>query len=124
MYFDSRILMSFVAYYMRFPSDNQPLHFLCFICFISLNIHLDTNCLPFFAFADHVREFNCGKLYYRTFQLDEERDSLYVGAMDRIFRLSLKNISSSTCDVSTYRDVDTLTLVAAPANIGLTVLVK
>ncbi|XP_061387720.1 semaphorin-2A [Musca vetustissima] len=47
---------------------------------------------------DHVREFNCGKLYYRTFHMDEERDSLYVGAMDRIFRLSLKNISSSTCD--------------------------
>ncbi|XP_055916036.1 semaphorin-2A isoform X1 [Eupeodes corollae] len=47
---------------------------------------------------DHVREFNCGKLYYRTFHLDEDRDSLFVGAMDNVFRLSLKNISASGCD--------------------------
>lgn len=31
--------------------------------------------------TDHVREFSCGKLYYRTFHMDEERDALYVGAM-------------------------------------------
>ncbi|XP_037941239.1 uncharacterized protein LOC119674188 [Teleopsis dalmanni] len=48
---------------------------------------------------DHVREFNCGKLYYRTFHMDEERDALYVGSMDRVFRLNLKNISSSLCDI-------------------------
>lgn len=35
----------------------------------------------FLFFADHVREFSCGKLFYRTFHLDEERDALYVGAM-------------------------------------------
>lgn len=47
---------------------------------------------------DHVREFQCGKFYYRTFYLDEERDSLYVGAMDRVFRLNLKNISMTACE--------------------------
>lgn len=31
--------------------------------------------------AEHVREFTCGKLYYRTFHLDDERDTLFVGAM-------------------------------------------
>lgn len=31
--------------------------------------------------VDHVREFTCGKLYYRTFYLDEKQDALYVGAM-------------------------------------------
>lgn len=35
----------------------------------------------FKLFADHVREFTCGKLYYRTFLLDEAKDILYVGAM-------------------------------------------
>ncbi|XP_065078888.1 semaphorin-2A isoform X1 [Ochlerotatus camptorhynchus] len=47
---------------------------------------------------DHVREFQCGKFYYRTFYLDEERDSLYVGAMDRVFRLNLKNVSMTSCE--------------------------
>ncbi|EDW31848.1 GL10746 [Drosophila persimilis] len=47
---------------------------------------------------DHVREFTCGRLYYRTFHMNEDRDSLYVGAMDRVFRLNLQNISSSYCD--------------------------
>lgn len=48
--------------------------------------------------ADHVREFNCGKLYYRTFHMNEDRDTLYVGAMDRVFRVNLQNISSSNCN--------------------------
>ncbi|XP_059487643.1 semaphorin-2A isoform X2 [Neocloeon triangulifer] len=47
---------------------------------------------------DHVREFSCGKMYYRTFYLDEKRDALYVGAMDRVFRLNLSNISHSNCE--------------------------
>ncbi|XP_071445173.1 semaphorin-2A [Hetaerina americana] len=47
---------------------------------------------------DHVREFTCGKMYYRTFYLDETRDTLYVGAMDRVFRLNLSNISHSNCE--------------------------
>ncbi|EAT42479.1 AAEL005993-PA [Aedes aegypti] len=48
--------------------------------------------------TNHVREFQCGKFYYRTFYLDEERDSLYVGAMDRVFRLNLKNVSMTSCE--------------------------
>ncbi|XP_044756007.1 semaphorin-2A isoform X1 [Coccinella septempunctata] len=47
---------------------------------------------------DHVREFTCGQLYYRTFHLDAKRDSLYVGAMGRVFRLNLSNINSSNCE--------------------------
>ena len=39
----------------------------------------------------------CGKLYYRTVLLDEARDSLYVGAMDRIFRVNLANVSQTDC---------------------------
>lgn len=35
----------------------------------------------FLSVSENVREFTCGKLYYRTFHLDEERDALYVGAM-------------------------------------------
>ncbi|XP_069700579.1 semaphorin-2A [Periplaneta americana] len=37
-------------------------------------------------------------MYYRTFYLDEKRDALYVGAMDRVFRLNLSNISHSNCE--------------------------
>jgi hypothetical protein len=36
---------------------------------------------PLFIIPDHVREFTCGKLFYRTFHLDEDKDALYVGAM-------------------------------------------
>ncbi|CAB3383394.1 Hypothetical predicted protein [Cloeon dipterum] len=46
----------------------------------------------------HVREFSCGKMYYRTFYLDEKRDTLYIGAMDRVFKLNLSNISHSNCE--------------------------
>ncbi|KAG7302065.1 Semaphorin-2A, partial [Plutella xylostella] len=47
---------------------------------------------------DHVREFTCGTLYYRTFFMDSKRDALYVGAMDRLYRLNMNNISSSHCE--------------------------
>ncbi|KAJ6642294.1 Semaphorin-2A, partial [Pseudolycoriella hygida] len=47
---------------------------------------------------DHVREFTCGKLYYRAFYLDEKQDALYVGAMDRVFKLNTKNVTLSGCD--------------------------
>lgn len=51
----------------------------------------NTACLPshslltiFFSFptfSDHVREFTCGKHYYRNFLLQEHNEALYVGAM-------------------------------------------
>lgn len=47
---------------------------------------------------DHVREFSCGMQYYRTFHLDTKRDALYVGAMDRLYRLNLSNINQSSCE--------------------------
>lgn len=47
---------------------------------------------------DHVREFTCGMMYYRTFHLDTKRDALYVGAMDRVYRLNLSNINQSSCE--------------------------
>ncbi|GFU03512.1 hypothetical protein NPIL_437221 [Nephila pilipes] len=47
---------------------------------------------------EHVREFNCGRLFYRTFFLDIRRDILYVGAMDKVFRLNLANINRTRCE--------------------------
>ncbi|XP_049765602.1 semaphorin-2A-like [Schistocerca cancellata] len=49
------------------------------------------------------REFSCGRLFYRTFHLDEHRHALYVGAMDRIFKLNLNNISHSHCERDSLR---------------------
>jgi len=40
----------------------------------------------------------CGNLYYRTIHMDESRDALYVGAMDRLIRVNLANISKTNCD--------------------------
>ncbi|CRL00146.1 CLUMA_CG013422, isoform A [Clunio marinus] len=47
---------------------------------------------------DHVREFTCGKLFYRTFLLQENNDALYVGSMDRISKLRLDDISQTSCE--------------------------
>ncbi|XP_045492185.1 semaphorin-2A-like isoform X1 [Colias croceus] len=47
---------------------------------------------------DHIREFACGNLFYRTLYINEERNTLYVGAMDRIFRLNMTDISQSHCE--------------------------
>ncbi|XP_072392355.1 semaphorin-2A [Diabrotica undecimpunctata] len=47
---------------------------------------------------DHVREFTCGMNYYRTFHLDNKGEALYVGAMDRVYRLNLSNINQSSCE--------------------------
>ncbi|XP_013134641.1 PREDICTED: semaphorin-2A-like, partial [Papilio polytes] len=44
---------------------------------------------------DHIREFSCGNLFYRTLYMNEERNTLYVGAMDRIFKLNMTDISQS-----------------------------
>ena len=46
---------------------------------------------------EYVQEFSCGKLYYRTLHLDSKTDALYIGAMDKIFRLNLSRISNSNC---------------------------
>ncbi|GFS92275.1 hypothetical protein NPIL_374591 [Nephila pilipes] len=50
------------------------------------------------VFKKHVREFSCGYQYYRTFHIDPKRDVLYVGAMDRLYRLNLNNVNKSRCD--------------------------
>ncbi|XP_043240676.1 semaphorin-2A-like [Amphibalanus amphitrite] len=47
---------------------------------------------------EHVKELTCGKLYYRTFHMDEHRDVLYVGAMDRVLMIGLPDISQTDCD--------------------------
>lgn len=41
---------------------------------------------------EHVREFSCGMLYYRTLYLDSKRDALYVGAMDKIFKIGRAHV--------------------------------
>jgi len=43
----------------------------------------------------------CGNLYYRTIHMDESKNSLYVGAMDRIIRVNLANVSETSCDYDT-----------------------
>ncbi|GBM85139.1 hypothetical protein AVEN_67799-1 [Araneus ventricosus] len=44
--------------------------------------------------SQHVREFSCGRLFYRTFYLDIRRDVLYVGAIyviiDRVPPINLR----------------------------------
>ena len=40
---------------------------------------------------------SCGHLYYRTLHLDESRNTLYVGGMDRLIKLNLANVSSTDC---------------------------
>ncbi|KAI8440221.1 hypothetical protein MSG28_001601 [Choristoneura fumiferana] len=47
---------------------------------------------------NHIREFSCGNLFYRTLYLNEERNTLYVGAMDRVFKLNMSDISQSHCE--------------------------
>ncbi|KAH8319899.1 hypothetical protein KR074_008957, partial [Drosophila pseudoananassae] len=47
---------------------------------------------------EHVKDFSCGPLHYKTFYMDEPNNALYVGAMDRIFKLNLRNISQSVCE--------------------------
>src|SRR5437016_3127693 len=56
----------------------------------------------------HVRLFSCGKLHYRTFHLDQRHDALYVGAMDRIFKLPTK-------DVNRTRYIQSISLVERSA---------
>ena len=34
----------------------------------------------------YTNYLSCGKLYYRTVLLDESRNTLYVGAMDRLYK--------------------------------------
>jgi hypothetical protein len=51
------------------------------------------------ASVTSATELSCGKLFYRTLHLDEEKQSLYVGAMDRLIRIeNLANISHTNCE--------------------------
>ncbi|XP_075679801.1 semaphorin 2a isoform X2 [Dermatophagoides pteronyssinus] len=52
---------------------------------------------------DHIREFSCGHLYYRTIYIDPRRELLYVGAMDNIFRLNLNNINRTHCEFDSIK---------------------
>ncbi|XP_077515907.1 semaphorin-2A-like isoform X1 [Amblyomma americanum] len=57
---------------------------------------------------DHTREFSCGRLYYRTFYMDRKREILFVGGMDKVFRLNLANINRTKCNdrsLSANKDV-------------------
>ncbi|XP_064483153.1 semaphorin-2A-like [Ornithodoros turicata] len=57
---------------------------------------LPTSTTP--APASHVQEFSCGRLYYRTFYMDRKREVLFVGGMDKVFRLNLNSINGTKCD--------------------------
>ncbi|XP_026463274.1 semaphorin-2A isoform X2 [Ctenocephalides felis] len=71
---------------------------LCISCALAVFMILDGVLGNEPVSPDHVREFECGLMYYRTFHLDSKRDVLYVGAMDRVYRLNLGNISNSFCE--------------------------
>lgn len=54
---------------------------------------------PLYPCTDHIREFSCGKLYYRTLHLDVTHETLYVGAMDKVFKINnLNNINRTRCE--------------------------
>jgi len=40
---------------------------------------------------------SCGHLFYRTLHLDESRNALYVGGMDRLIKVNLANVSATDC---------------------------
>ena len=46
-------------------------------------------------------EFSCGRLFYRTLNLDEPNGVLYVGGMDRLMRIDANNISNTDCERDT-----------------------
>ncbi|KAI9583567.1 hypothetical protein GQX74_005315 [Glossina fuscipes] len=37
--------------------------------------------------VDHVKDFSCGPLHYKTFYFDENTNALYVGAMRTVGKL-------------------------------------
>lgn len=39
--------------------------------------------------------WSCGKLYYRTMLLDDYSTTMYVGAMDHIFKINSKHVNST-----------------------------
>ena len=50
------------------------------------------------AFSEPISELTCGHLFYRALYLDDSKDVLYVGAMDRLVKISnLQNISETDC---------------------------
>ncbi len=46
-----------------------------------------------------VSGFSCGHLYYRTLHLSPDESTLYVGAMDALYRLDAANITGEPEDV-------------------------
>ncbi|XP_023220113.1 semaphorin-2A-like isoform X2 [Centruroides vittatus] len=48
---------------------------------------------------EHVHDFSCGTLYYRTLYLDAKREVLFVGSMDKIFKVNLNNVNKTRCEV-------------------------
>ncbi|CAG0887062.1 unnamed protein product [Cyprideis torosa] len=58
----------------------------------------DSTTFSCLAKRENALDFSCGRLFYRTFHIDRQRDFLYVGAMDRIFRLPLRNINRTDCE--------------------------
>lgn len=41
----------------------------------------NTSFLSLSLIAEHVKDFSCGPLHYKTFYMDERNNALYVGAM-------------------------------------------
>ena len=53
---------------------------------------------PYLTISEPISEMTCGHLFYRSVYMDQEKDILYVGAMDRLLKIqNLKNISETDC---------------------------
>uniref|UniRef100_A0A6G1SMH5 Semaphorin-2A n=2 Tax=Aceria tosichella TaxID=561515 RepID=A0A6G1SMH5_9ACAR len=64
----------------------------------TINMHNNNQANSISAAQDATGQiFTCGKLYYRTFHLDQQRNVLYVGAMDNLFKVNLANINKTNC---------------------------
>ncbi|TRY62769.1 hypothetical protein TCAL_00852 [Tigriopus californicus] len=46
----------------------------------------------------YLQELSCGQYFYRTLFMDERNDALFVGGMDRVYKLNAANITHSDCD--------------------------
>ncbi|XP_076304965.1 semaphorin-2A-like isoform X2 [Tachypleus tridentatus] len=96
----------------RCVGNHGTITWLCTLAFLPATLGMTPH-VRTLEYGEHVKKFSCGELYYDTFYLDTKRDILFVGAMDRIFRLNLYNINRTRCEVSC---ADSLTL--APSSVA------
>lgn len=65
---------------------------------LALAVFVDARARPEELLTPQANYLTCGHLFYRTIHMDESRGALYVGAMDRLVRVNLANVSQTNCD--------------------------